>query len=84
MLPDAGTDGGTTYEDCWYGKESGCRDFSTTPPSWGYPDSPLTACIGWGSGGDAPMPRTDAGPYKAGCTNPRLDRDNITCAIRRS
>ena len=66
---------GGTYQDCWYDDSSGCRDFSTTGPSWGYADSAQTACIGWGSERSAP----DGVNYTQGCTNPRLDRDNITC-----
>jgi hypothetical protein len=62
---------GATYEDCWYGSESGCRDFSSAPPDWGYAASANSACIGWSS------KRSGAGPQF--CTNPRLDKDNITC-----
>jgi hypothetical protein len=65
----------TTYEDCWWGYESGCRDFSTTGPGWGYADSPSSACIGWGSERSLP----DGKLYLDGCTNPRLDRDNVAC-----
>jgi hypothetical protein len=65
---------GTSYEDCWYDSISGCRDTSSTGPGWGYADSPQTACIGWGS----ERTSTAAGGSQ-GCTNPRLDRDNITC-----
>jgi hypothetical protein len=55
---------GGGLQDCFYG--SGCAD--TTLPQWGYADSPNAACQGWGS--------------KRGsmaCTNPRLDRDNVSC-----
>jgi hypothetical protein len=65
---------GTTYEDCWYSSISGCRDFSGTGPGWGYADSPQSACIGWGS-----ERQSVAGGATQGCTNPRLDRDNVTC-----
>jgi hypothetical protein len=66
---------GPTYEDCWYGTESGCRDFSTVPPAWGYADSPTSACIGWSSKRNP----VDGLLYFQGCTNPRLDKDNIEC-----
>ena len=39
----------TTYEDCWWSSVSGCRDFSTRGPGWGYADSADSACIGWSS-----------------------------------
>lgn len=58
-------------QDCYYGDASGCRDRSLSPPNWGYPDSPQSACIGWGS-------RRRAG-IRQGCTNPRLDSDNVSC-----
>ncbi len=61
---------GNTYQDCWYSGASGCRDGSGNPPGWGYTDSASTACLGWSS-------RRAAGTQ--GCTNPRLDRDNVTC-----
>jgi hypothetical protein len=57
---------GTTYEDCWWSGGSGCRDGGN--PGWGYADSALTACHGWASK-----------RISGACTNPRLDRDNITC-----
>ena len=66
--------GPATYEDCWYNELSGCRDYSSSPPRWGYADSPQSACVGWGS----ERPSTAAGALQ-GCTNPRLDRDNVTC-----
>ncbi len=72
---DMGTFFEPPYEDCWYGDESGCRDFSDSPPGWGYADSLASACIGWGSERSAP----DGSNYFQGCTNPRLDRDNISC-----
>jgi hypothetical protein len=65
---------GKTYQDCWYDSSSGCRDYSGDPPTWGYADSPASACIGWGSERSKP-----GGDYTQGCTNPRLDRDNVTC-----
>ncbi len=65
----------TTYEDCWYNSDCGCRDYSTAGPGWGYADSPQSACIGWGSERSLP----NGVDYTQGCTNPRLDRDNVTC-----
>jgi hypothetical protein len=64
---------GSTYQDCWYSPASGCRDNSTTPPTWGYTDSADSACLGWSSR------RNGAAGAKQRCTNPRLDKDNITC-----
>ena len=65
---------GATYQDCWYADQSGCRDGSAAPgPDWGYPTSADSACIGWSS------KRAATGPLTLGCTNPRLDKDNITC-----
>jgi hypothetical protein len=55
-------------QDCYYSTASGCPGGSASPPGWGYADSPSTACQGWGS-------KRSSGA----CTNPRLDRDNITC-----
>jgi hypothetical protein len=49
-------------EDCYYGS---CQ-FDAL--DWGYTDSAVTACHGWGSK-----------QQMATCNNPRLDRDNITC-----
>jgi hypothetical protein len=66
---------GLTYEDCWWDPTSGCRDFGTTPPGWGYADSPTTACLGWSSKRHA----VDGNNYFEACTNPRLDKDNIEC-----
>ncbi len=62
---------GQTFEDCYYNAASGCRDFSTVPPGWGYADSAAATCTGWSS-------KRMAGAMQ-GCTNPRLDKDNITC-----
>ena len=66
---------GNTYEDCWYSSSSGCRDNSTNGPGWGYADSAQSACVGWSSRRHA----KDNIFYPQGCTNPRLDKDNITC-----
>jgi hypothetical protein len=57
-------------QDCYWDRASGCRAESSQAPRWGYPDSASTACQGWSS-------KRAAGPR--GCTNPRLDRDNIQC-----
>ncbi len=54
-------------QDCYYFVASGCPTGSG-PPGWGYANSPNSACQGWGS-------KRGAGV----CTNPRLDRDNVTC-----
>ena len=54
-------------DDCYYNSSSGC---SGGDPGWGYSDSHDEACHGWGSLRDS---------YDS-CTNPRLDRDNISCA----
>ncbi len=62
---------GISYQDCWYANASGCRDGSSSPPGWGYSNSLDSACIGWSS------KRSAAGTQK--CTNPRLDKDNVTC-----
>jgi hypothetical protein len=61
---------GSTYQDCYWNSSSGCRQTSASPPGWGYANSTNSACIGWGS------ERVIA---SQGCTNPRLDLDNITC-----
>jgi hypothetical protein len=66
---------GQTYQDCWYHPESGCRDNSSTGPLWGYADSANSACLGWSSKRNAVSPPV----YTQGCTNPRLDKDNISC-----
>jgi len=55
------------YQDCSYSPGSGCPT-GTNVPGWGYLNSPNAACQGWGS-------KRGAGA----CTNPRLDRDNVTC-----
>jgi hypothetical protein len=59
-------------DDCYYSSSSGCT--SGDDPGWGYPNSNMKACHGWGSlRGDPGLPDTNP------CTNPRLDRDNISC-----
>ena len=60
----------TCNEDCYYNPASGCRDSSASPPGWGYADSAASACTGWGS---------ERVIGSQGCTNPRLDLDNIYC-----
>jgi hypothetical protein len=50
-------------QDCFY---ANCTDVDL---GWGYSASATTACHGWGSLRDP----------TAGCENPRLDRDNVTC-----
>ncbi len=78
--PNHGWEGacaGQEKDDCWYAGESGCRDGSGSPPGWGYADSPNSACIGWGSRRAAPL---IPGIIGLGCTNPRLDTDNISCS----
>jgi hypothetical protein len=67
---------GNTYQDCWYDSSSGCRDYSADAPAWGYADSAASACTGWGSERTVP---SGTNGYTQGCTNPRLDRDNVTC-----
>jgi hypothetical protein len=67
---DDGCASSGSYADCYYMPSSGCRDSSSSGPNWGYADSAATACLGWGS-------LRQAGSQ--GCTNPRLDRDNISC-----
>jgi hypothetical protein len=65
---------GNTYEDCYWDPSSGCRDNSSSPgPDWGYAQSQDSACIGWSSKRAKPDATT------LGCTNPRLDKDNVTC-----
>jgi hypothetical protein len=66
---------GSTYEDCWWLYLSGCRDKSTAGPGWGYPDSPTTACLGWSSARNP----VDNVKYFVGCSNPRLDKDDVMC-----
>ncbi len=62
---------GGTYQDCWYNPSSGCREGAAgAVPGWGYTASADTACLGWSSR------RVKSAN---GCTNPRLDRDNISC-----
>ncbi len=56
--------GKTSLADCYFSSSSGCP---SGDPGWGYTSSANTACVGWSS------PRT------GGCTNPRLDKDNVTC-----
>ena len=58
--------GNSSVEDCYWSSASGCPN-SNANPGWGYANSAATACQGWSS------KRT------AACTNPRLDRDNISC-----
>jgi hypothetical protein len=56
-----------TTDDCYY--LSACSGtFSTDPSPWGYPQSPPSACLGWGSSRTVDT-----------CDNPRLDQDNISC-----
>lgn len=59
-------------DDCYYNQSVGCAGLLS--PNWGYANSPLSACTGWGSRRGVatfPLPPT--------CTNPRLDLDDITC-----
>jgi hypothetical protein len=63
---------GTSFQDCWYSDSSGCRDSSPSPPAWGYPDSPDPTCMGWSTRRNSPS-------HTQGCTNPRLDKDNVSC-----
>ena len=58
-------------DDCYYSSSSGCP---SGDPGWGYADSHSDACHGWGSLRDT----------AASCTNPRLDRDNISCQTGQS
>jgi hypothetical protein len=66
---------GTTsnYQDCFYHPASGCPDpvQGGAAPNWGYTSSADSACIGWSS------KRTTPG----GCSNPRLDKDNVVCDV---
>jgi hypothetical protein len=62
---------GAGLQDCYYAPGSGCTSDSTSAPGWGYPSSQASACLGWSS------KRSATGSQ--GCTNPRLDRDNIRC-----
>ncbi|MFT3839837.1 MAG: hypothetical protein QM723_22815 [Myxococcaceae bacterium] len=61
---------GNPYDDCYWSSGAGCREYSSSGPGWGYNDSASTACLGWSS---------RRGTGTQGCTNPRLDRDCITC-----
>jgi hypothetical protein len=65
-----GSGGSTTYpQDCyWDPSVSMCGYTTTIAPNWGYSTSANSACQGWSSK-RAALP----------CTNPRLDRDLITC-----
>ncbi|MFT3707390.1 MAG: hypothetical protein QM817_06950 [Archangium sp.] len=56
----------SSVQDCYWSSSSGCPN-SNPNPNWGYANSGAAACQGWSS------KRT------AACTNPRLDRDNISC-----
>ncbi len=60
-------------DDCYYNSGSGCPSGGGNP-GWGYADSHSGACHGWGS------LRTQM----SACTNPRLDRDNISCMPNQS
>ncbi|GMU61998.1 MAG: hypothetical protein AMXMBFR34_37610 [Myxococcaceae bacterium] len=62
---------GGGLQDCYYLNASGCVSNSFSGPGWGYADSADSACLGWSS------KRNPNGTQ--GCTNPRLDRDNIRC-----
>jgi hypothetical protein len=64
---DPGLLGNPILQDCHF---AGC-DSSGSAPGWGYVNSPDSACIGWGSA------RTTTSSQR--CTNPRLDRDNVSC-----
>ncbi len=59
-------------DDCYYNNSSGCT--RSEGPGWGYADSHNEACHGWGSLRNP----------SHGCSNPRLDRDNITCSPTQS
>ena len=66
-------DSSPNADDCYYSSSSGCPG-SSGGPGWGYPNSHNEACHGWGS------LRDEVGsPIQSACTNPRLDRDNISC-----
>jgi hypothetical protein len=58
-------------DDCYYNTDSGCPSDAPGGPGWGYASSHDKACHGWGSLREA----------TAACTNPRLDRDNISCNV---
>ncbi|MBI5537391.1 MAG: hypothetical protein HY898_32005 [Deltaproteobacteria bacterium] len=66
-------DSAPNADDCYYNSSSGCT--SGDDPGWGYADSHKAACHGWGS-----LRGTPGFPDNFPCTNPRLDRDNISCA----
>jgi hypothetical protein len=57
---------GGGVQDCYWAGASGCTN-NNANPQWGYANSATSACQGWSSR------RT------AACTNPRLDRDNVSC-----
>ncbi len=58
-------------DDCYYANcKAGSWTFGGTGPSWGYPDSPLTECVGGPEGATWSM--------VGSCKNPRLDVDNIS------
>lgn len=61
----------TCTDDCYYLDASGCVSNSPHGPNWGYANSAESACLGWSS------KRDSSGSQR--CTNPRLDRDNISC-----
>jgi hypothetical protein len=76
------SNGNPSRQDCYYNDESGCVNVSTSPPGWGYSNSPDSSCFGWSSkrsivlpipGNPIPLPIVQR------CTNPRLDRDNVSC-----
>lgn len=58
-------------QDCYHLAASGCVSSSPQGPNWGYGNSTDSACFGWSS------KRSQSGAQR--CTNPRLDRDNISC-----
>jgi hypothetical protein len=51
-------------EDCFYSDCYSGGGFGSDTVDWGYPDSPASACTGWGSQSTG-----------TSCGNPRLDRD---------
>jgi hypothetical protein len=73
--------GANEEQDCYWDPTSGCRDYSRSPPGWGYADSPDSACLGWSSKRHpkGTMDRNLGLRFVQGCTNPRLDKDNIQC-----
>jgi hypothetical protein len=66
---------GNILGDCYWNGITGCRDFSASPPGWGYADSPQASCTGWSS----KRKPVDGVNFKQSCTNPRLDRDLVSC-----